>query len=70
MWKKRIFKDGSIKWTERRKYIILHKNWLLWWIDYGMVKGPFIGTLGPYKTKKKALKNIKLAKREFRFEAD
>jgi hypothetical protein len=66
MWKKKkiIYKD-SIRWTERNKFVDLHKALDLWWVDYGIVGGNVLGTLVPAKTLKHALIKVQQAKKEF-----
>lgn len=64
-WKKKIYKDGGIRFTQRNKFIDVHKSMGDYWVDYGLKDGHVLATLKPAKNMKEAMKRVKDAKKEF-----
>jgi hypothetical protein len=64
-WNLKTYKDGSMRFTLKDKFIDVHKTMGLYWIDYGLKGGHSIGTLKPVKTLKEAMKQVEESKDEF-----
>ena len=64
-WDLKTYKDGSMKFTQGNKFILVHKSMSRYWVDYGLLDGHMMGTLKPVKTLRGAMRKVEEAKDEF-----
>lgn len=64
-WVLFAYKDGSMKFTQGNKFILVHKSMCRYWVDYGLLDGHMMGTLNPVKTLRGAMRKVEEVKDEF-----